>query len=81
MSNQHIAEKSARTEKGNFYSIIQDGPNSFHISVSTDAITLYEHFKNVPSLEYLEEQVLIMEAEASLFQPSVEPVEVTDSSL
>jgi hypothetical protein len=79
MNNLYIAKKTAKTENGNSYTILQDGGNSFHISVTANDITLYEYFSNVPSVEYLEEQVLLMES--SLLQPSVESVEVVNSTL
>jgi hypothetical protein len=58
----YIAKKDGRTENGSWYSILQDENNWFHISVTSNGVTLYDHFKNVPSIEYLDEQVVEMEA-------------------
>jgi hypothetical protein len=79
MNNMYIAKKTAKTENGSSYTILQDGGNSFHISVTANDITLYEYFRDVPSVEYLEEQVLLMEN--SLLQSGVESVEVANSGL
>jgi hypothetical protein len=74
----YFAKQSSKTEKGNWFAILQDGPASFHVSVQVNDITLYEHFLNPPSLESLNEEIKRMED--NLLQSIVEPVEVIDSS-
>jgi hypothetical protein len=58
----YVAKKEGTTENGAPYTILQDENNWFHISVTSNGVTLYDHFKNVPSIEYLDEQVVEMEA-------------------
>lgn len=56
-----LAEKKGKTEKGNFFSIIQDAPTSFYISVSVGHTTHCEHVENPPNLEVLDLKVLEIE--------------------
>jgi hypothetical protein len=66
----YVAKKEGKTDLGGKYTILQDQNNSFHISVTSNGITLYENFKNVPNIEYLDERVI--EMEASLNSPAGE---------
>jgi hypothetical protein len=56
-----LAEKKGKTDRGNYFSIIQDTPTSFHISVSVGDTTQYEHMENPASLDILDLKVLEME--------------------
>jgi len=58
----YVAKKEGKTENGGWYSILQDETNKFHVSVSVGDTVLYERFENPPSIEYLDEQVMEMEA-------------------
>jgi hypothetical protein len=58
----YVAKKEGKTENGAWYAILQDDTNSFHISVSLGDEVIYDCFKNPPSIEYLDEQVMEMEA-------------------
>lgn len=59
----YTAKKSDKTEKGSGYTILQDGPTSFHVSVQNGDYVVYEHFLNPPTLEFLEKSVLSLEEE------------------
>ncbi len=48
------ARKSDNTEKGSRYTILQDGPASFHVSVQNGDFLIYEHFEQPESLDALE---------------------------
>jgi hypothetical protein len=61
-SQFYVAKKQGKTENGTWYSILQDENNAFHISVSLGDEVIYDCFKNPPSIEYLDEQVMEMEA-------------------
>lgn len=58
----YIAKKEGKTENGAWYAILQDDGNRFHISVSLGDEVMYDCFTNPPSIEYLDEQVMEMEA-------------------
>lgn len=64
-----LAEKTGKTESGNYFSIIQDAPTSFHISVSVGNVTQYDHMENPASLEVLDLKVLEMEKELTTTLP------------
>lgn len=68
--NLYNAKKAGVTEKGNLYSILQDGPNSFHVTVQkkviidpTEVSLIYEHYQDLSSLEELDKNVVILEEE------------------
>ena len=46
-----MAKEVKKTEKGTWYGILQDAPNSFHISVSKDHLTLYDHVETPTRME------------------------------
>ena len=58
----YVAKKEGKTENGTWYTILQDEQNKFHISVSIGDEVIYDCFTNPPSIEYLDEQVIEMEA-------------------
>lgn len=57
------AKKSGKTEKGSEYVILQDAPASFHVSVQNGDFVIYEHFQTPPNLEFLENNILLLEEE------------------
>jgi hypothetical protein len=57
------AKKSDQTEKGSRYTILQDGPASFHVSVQRGDNLIYEHFEQPESLEWLMSQIERLEEE------------------
>lgn len=57
------AKKTGTTEKGSRYTILQDGPTSFHMSVQNGDNLIYEHFESPENLEYLDTQVTKLEEE------------------
>lgn len=57
------AKKTGKTVSGSWYSILQDGPASFHISVAYSNYVIYEHFQNPPNLEFLDNNILLLEKE------------------
>lgn len=57
------AKEVAKTDLGNRYIILQDGPASFHASVQVEGVTMYEHIENPPTMEFLKEQIVRMENE------------------
>jgi hypothetical protein len=61
----YVAKKDGVTEQGSWYSILQDEHNGFHVSVTVDEITIHDYFINIPSLEFLDEQIKIMESSAT----------------
>lgn len=61
--NIYNAKKAGVTLSGSWYSILQDGPASFHISVGKGGNVIYEHFLNPPNIEFLDNNVLLLEQE------------------
>lgn len=57
------AKKAGVTPSGSWYSILQDGPASFHMSVGRGNYIIYEHFQNPPNVEFLDNNVLLLEQE------------------
>lgn len=58
-----MAKETKKTEKGTWYSILQDAPNSFHISVSKNGLVLYDHVENPINLEQIHNKVNELEDE------------------
>lgn len=56
-----MGKEIGRTEKGTWYGILQDAPNSFHISVSKDHLTLYDHVENPTSMEQIRNKITELE--------------------
>lgn len=52
-----------KTEKGTWYCIGQDAPNSFHISVSNSQLTIYDHVFNPTSMEQIRNTVIELETD------------------
>ena len=57
------AKKVGNTVSGNKYIILQDGPKSFHISVSNESNTIYDYFFDPPNLEFFDNNILLLETE------------------
>lgn len=57
----HMGKEVGKTEKGTWYCILQDAPNSFHISVSKDNLVLYDHVENPTGMEQLRNKVIELE--------------------
>ena len=56
-----IAKEIGKTERGSTYIIGQDTPSSFHVSVTYAGNTIYEYFENPPNIEFLKENILLLE--------------------
>ncbi len=57
------AKKTGKTLSGSVYIILQDGPKSFHISVSKGDYAIYDHFSDPPDLNFLENNIVLLEQE------------------
>jgi co-chaperonin GroES (HSP10) len=57
------AKKTGNTPSGSKYIILQDGPKSFHVSVGNGDNVIYDHFHDPPSLEFLDNNILLLEQE------------------
>ena len=84
MNQFYQAKKTGTTERGSFYSILQDGPASFHMTVQNGMI-MYQHFQDPASIEELEKNILLLESElldkkeAQLLTSAEEPVILQDA--
>lgn len=58
-----MGKEISKTEKGTWYGILQDAPNSFHISVSKYHLTLYDHVENPTRIEDIHNKVKELEDE------------------
>ena len=76
------AKKSDKTEKGSRYTILQDGPASFHVSVQRGDNLIYEHFESPESLENLMKGIERLEEELMDANKPLLPetTEATDST-
>lgn len=63
------AKQTGVTPSGSRFAILQDSPTSFHISVSKGDKVIYEHFENPPSLQYLNDNILLLETELETIIP------------
>jgi hypothetical protein len=63
------AKQTGTTEKGSWYSILQDGPASFHITVGKDNNVVYEHFENPPNIDHLMNNIILLENELEQMTP------------
>lgn len=61
--NLYRAKKAGVTPSGSWYSILQDGPASFHVSVGRGNNIVYEYFQNPPNVEFLDNNILLLENE------------------
>lgn len=57
------AKEVGKTELGNKYIILQDAPNSFHVSVDVDNIIRYDHIENPQSKEEILYKINLLEKE------------------
>ena len=57
------AKRTGKTESGSWYVMLQDGPASFHISVGKGDNVIYDYFLNPPNIEFLDNNVLLLEQE------------------
>lgn len=58
-----IAKETGETERGNFWAIVQDGPNSFHVSVQVHDQVIVETLRDIPSIDFLHNQIKLHEDE------------------
>lgn len=61
----NLTQQTGRTKKGNFYSIIQDGPTSFHLSITIGDVTQHDHVTSPINLDVLHLRIMEMETELS----------------
>jgi hypothetical protein len=57
------AKKTGTTVNGTKYIILQDSPTSFHVSVSKGNFVICDNFHNPPNLEFLDNNILLLEQE------------------
>jgi len=74
--NLYHAKKSGKTASGSWYSILQDGPASFHTSVGKGNYIIYEHFQDPPNIEYLDNNILLLEKELFDMYPTGSTLDV-----
>lgn len=62
----YSAKESGKAISGSYYTILQDGPTSYHVTVSKGQFAIYEHFSSIESkdnmlymINKLEEELLI----------------------
>jgi len=60
--NLYQAKQIGKTANENRYIILQDGPASFHVSVSRGNIITYDHIENPPSMQFIEENIALLDA-------------------
>lgn len=70
MMNHPIAKESGDTVRGNYWAIVQDGPNSFHITAQVNDQVIVETLRDVPSLDFLHNQIRLHEDELLGISPS-----------
>jgi hypothetical protein len=63
------AKQKGTTESGSWYSILQDGPASFHISVGNGNNVVYDYFLNPPNIQHLMDNIVLLEKELEQMTP------------
>jgi hypothetical protein len=63
------AKQTGTTESGSWYTILQDGPASFHISVGKRDTVIYEYFQNPPDIQHLMNNITLLEKELEQMPP------------
>ncbi len=63
MKHLYTAKQSGVTEKGSRYSILQDGPTSFHITVQKENNVIYDYMLNPTSMSDLMNLIASLEDE------------------
>ena len=61
--HHQIAKESGDTDRGNFWAIVQDSPNSFHVTIQVGDQVIVETLRDVPSLDFLHNQIRLHEDE------------------
>jgi hypothetical protein len=59
--NLYQAKQIGKTANENRYIILQDGPASFHVSVSRGNVTTYDHIENPPHMQFIEENIALLD--------------------
>ncbi len=63
MNSLYMAKEKQTTQNGSSYVILQDGNNSFHVTMTHKDIIIYEHFTPT-SLQELRDNISALEQEA-----------------
>lgn len=63
MNSLYTAKEKSVTERGSSYVILQDGPNSFHVTLTHKDVIIYEHFAP-RSLQELRDGITKLEDDA-----------------
>ena len=63
MSKLFHARKSDSTERGSRYTILQDGPASFHITVQRGDVAIYDYIANPRDMQEIETLIVALEEE------------------
>jgi hypothetical protein len=61
VSNLFHAKEVTVTPSGSTVIILQDGPASFHVSVSKSSCTVYDYILNPTSMDDLKQQIVVLE--------------------
>lgn len=61
MNGLYHAKEVGVAQSGSRFIVLQDGPASFHISVSKDHLVLYDHLENPTSIEQIHSKIAELE--------------------
>lgn len=61
----YSAKETGTAASGSAFTILQDGPNSYHVTVGRAQYAIYEHFSNIESRDNM--LLLINKLEEELF--------------
>lgn len=70
MTTLFQAKEVTHTPLGSIVIILQDGPASFHTSVTHDVHVIYEHITDPTSMEELREKISTLETELFAYEKS-----------
>lgn len=63
MHNLYIAKESGTTKKNNIYTILQDSPTTFHITIQIKEYLSYDFLSSPPNLESIHRRIEELETE------------------
>lgn len=59
--NLYHAKQRGTTKTGKIFKVLQDGPNSLHLTIQDGDVLAYEHLTDITSEEMLHERIALLE--------------------
>ena len=59
--NLYYAKQRGMTKSGKTFKVLQDGPNSLHLTIQDGDVLAYDHLTDITSEEMLHERIALLE--------------------